>query len=65
MFRVFHRTWWVENAAWPNGLEPGCGDEHTIAKDVPNEDAARKIARAWNATHAPGRLSDKAEIEEQ
>ena len=59
-YRVFVRTWWARNPAWPNGLRPEPGRQRTIAKRC-TEDEARAIAKAWNATHSPGRLSRKAE----
>lgn len=62
-YNVFHRTWWVENPAWPKGLEPCLGKRHYLAEHVVYEDA-REIQKEWNDTHEPGRLSDKAEFEE-
>lgn len=62
-YRVFHRTWWRRG---PNGSRvPGAGKRHTIAARVGTEDEARAICRAWNASHDPGFLSDKAEYEER
>lgn len=26
LYDVFIRTWWKENPAWPNGLEPQAGE---------------------------------------
>lgn len=63
MYHVFHRTWWVENPSWPNGLEPGAGEKHTIGY-VDTEKGAREVCQEWNDEHDPGRLSDKAEYEE-
>ena len=60
-FKVFHRTGWTRNSAYPNGLEPSTGRKHTIAKCVETEAEARDIARVWNANHKAGKLSDKAE----
>ena len=60
---VFTRTFWKENADWPNGLEPAMGRKTYIARNVPEEEA-RAICKDWNATHKPGRLSRKAEYEE-
>jgi hypothetical protein len=66
MYRVFHRRWWRNNPAWPNGREPDGGAKKSIiARNVATEDEARAICAAWNATHKPGKLSDKAEYEEQ
>jgi len=60
-YDVFHRTWWRREA---NGhLEPEIGKRHYLQRHVTEEDAL-EIARQWNAKHAPGELSDKAEIEE-
>jgi hypothetical protein len=38
MYRVFKRTWWRENRAWPRGLEPHPGEKHYI-EDHEYEDA--------------------------
>lgn len=62
-YRVFHRTWWKRNPAWPNGLEPNLGRRTTIATGVPTEEQARAICRQWNATHPEGRYSRRAEYE--
>lgn len=64
MYRVFTRTWWVENPAWPNGREPGAGRKHTLAR-VETEAEARAVAKQYNDTHDPGFLSRKAEYEQQ
>lgn len=63
-FNVFHRTWWVENPAYPNGLEPGAGEKHYIGRHLLEEDA-RELCKEWNAAHDPGHLSDKAEYEKE
>ena len=63
-FQVFQRTWWKENADWPNGLEPEAGKRRRIGKPFATIDEARAECREWNATHKPGRYSRKAEIEE-
>ncbi len=65
MYRVFVRTWWKRNPAWPNGREPGTGRRRIIARNVTTEDEARAIAKRYNASHNPGFLSRKAEFEEQ
>ena len=62
-FRVFTRTWWAENEAWPNGVEPCAGMKRTIARNIASEDEARDIAQTWNAGHEAGRYSLKAEYE--
>jgi hypothetical protein len=64
MFRVFTRTWWRDNPAWPNGLEPCPGRKRTIGFRA-SEQEAQELARAYNETHKPGRLSRKAEYEER
>lgn len=61
-YNVFHRTWWIENAAWPNGREPGAGERHFLMKHV-SYGHARELCAEYNATHDPGPLSDKAEFE--
>jgi hypothetical protein len=63
-YTVFHRTWWIENPSWPNGLEPGAGRKHVIARNVSLEEAL-ELCREYNSTHKPGRLSRKAEFELQ
>jgi hypothetical protein len=65
MFTVFVRTWWKKNPEWPGGREPDSyGTRTIIAHRVKTEEEARTIARQYNATHAPGPLSRKAEFEE-
>lgn len=63
MFRTFTRTWWRENPAYPNGLEPHAG-KRTYHDDYDTEDEARAARREWNAKHKPGRYSRKMEFEE-
>jgi len=62
-YNVFHRTWWRNNPAWPDGLEPHPGAKTYLARHVTREDA-REIAKQYNDSHKPGRLSRKAEFEE-
>ena len=62
-YRVFTRTWWKNNPSWPNGLEPCPGRKHILAARV-TEEEARGMCETYNATHEPGRLSRKAEYEE-
>ena len=64
-YRVFTRTWWRNNPAWPNGLEPSPGRKTTLVSRVETEDEARRICQEHNRTHNPGRLSLKAEFEER
>lgn len=63
-YRVFTRTWWRENPAWPNGLEPCAGRKTTLAKRLATAEDALEITVQYNSTHPPGRLSRKAEYEE-
>ena len=61
-YDVFHRTWWKENPAWPDGLEPCPGKRTYLAQHVTYADS-QEIVAAYARTHSPGRLSRKAEIE--
>jgi hypothetical protein len=63
MFKVYVSNWWKENPDWPNGLEPDGTVRHTLKK-VGTEAEARAVCEEYNATHAPGRLSRKAEYTE-
>jgi hypothetical protein len=63
-YTVFTRTWWRHNPAWPNGLEPGAGRKTRIARNL-SEREAIKLCAEWNASHKPGKLSRKAEFEQQ
>ncbi len=65
MYRVFTRTWWTNNPSYPNDLEPSPGRKTTLRKNVKTEADARLICKDYNDTHNPGRLSRKAEYEEQ
>lgn len=59
MYKVFTRTWWKIN---PDGTRsPEAGRKFTIAT-VQTEAEARKICADWNASHAPGKRSRKAEF---
>jgi hypothetical protein len=64
-YNVFHRTWWkdAETPGWPNNLEPEVGRKTYLACGVPFGQA-HAICQEWNAAHAPGRYSRKAEYEE-
>ncbi len=61
-YNVFARTWWRENPAYPNGLEPHPGKRRYLARGVSYE-RARELCDQYNSTHKPGRLSHKAEFE--
>lgn len=64
-YRIFTRTWWKPNRAWPNGREPGAGrksyGKHPVVQTI---EEARAYCKRWNETHDPGPLSRKAEFEE-
>jgi hypothetical protein len=63
-YRVFTRTWWRSNPAWPQGREPGAGPRHY--RGHPQHctlEEAQRYCKNWNATHDPGKLSYKAEFE--
>lgn len=60
-YEVFHRTGWVDNPAWPNGREPGWGEETIIAESVETQTEAREICRVWNDENDAGRLGRRAE----
>ena len=62
-YNVFVRNWWKKNSAWPDGLEPDAGARKTYLAHGLSEDDARAMAKEYNATHKPGRLSRKAEYE--
>ena len=64
VYRAFTRTWWRNNPAWPNGLEPGAGRKTTIGRNLTADEALR-VCKHYNETHNPGRLSRKAEFERQ
>lgn len=67
-YRVFVRNWWrVAEPGSPfyPGLAPdGRARKTTLAARVATEEEAREVCRAYNAAHKPGRLSRKAEFEE-
>lgn len=62
-YDVFTRSWWRENPAYPNGLEPHAGNKRYRARNL-TEAEARAWCKEYNSTHNPGRLSYKAEYEE-
>jgi hypothetical protein len=61
-YNVFTRTWWRDNPAWPDGLEPHPGKRRYRARGVSRE-RALELCQQYNSTHKPGRLSRKAEFE--
>lgn len=62
-YKVFTRNWWINNPAFPNGLQPHMGRKTILRASVDTEDEARRICAEYNDTHKPGRLSRKAEYE--
>mgnify|MGYP003123771928 FL=1 len=70
-YSIFHREWWKENPAWPNGLEPCIGEPSKIG-EADTKAEAREMCRKWNAERKQRfggsafkrmeRLSDKAEF---
>ncbi len=65
-YHVFHRTWWKEatRPGWPNNLEPGAGEKHTIAVGCSWAEA-RAACDEWNANNERGRFGDRAEFLEE
>ena len=62
-YQLFTRTWWRENPAWPNGLEPCAGHKHKMGR-VATIEEARQACADYAKTHKPGRLSRKMEFED-
>lgn len=61
MYKVYVRNFYKPNASWPGGREP-CGNARKYnLGTVATEDEARAMCREYNTTHAPGKLSRKAE----
>ena len=63
MFQIYVSNWWKENPDWPNGLEPDGTDKRKLMKGS-TEAQAQAVCADYNSTHAPGRLSRKAEYTE-
>ncbi len=63
-YRIFTRTWWKENSDWPDGLEPAPGRKYCIGTAQNRADAI-ELCDQYNSSHDPGRLSKKAEFEEE
>jgi len=61
-YNVFTRTWWRNNPAYPNGLEPSPGRKRYLARGISYE-RARQLCHEYNSTHKPSPLSRKAEFE--
>ena len=71
VYDCFQRTWWKDNADWPNGLEPHAGRKNfyfknEIGKETHaffTEEEAVDFCKQWNDTHDAGRYSCKAEYQ--
>jgi len=67
MYRCFVRNWWrIESD--PNSMDfglrvPHAGRKTVFRKYVETEEEALQICKGYNKSHAPGRLSRKAEFE--
>jgi len=66
-YDVFHRTWWRWAKAGlfhqRRAKIPGAGRRTYIARGISFELACR-VAKEYNDSHEPGKLSRKAELEE-
>ena len=63
-YKVFTRTWWRANDAWPDGKEPHPGRKTTLERNCTYAEA-QETAQAYNRKHNPGKMSRKAEFEEE
>ena len=63
-YHAFSRTWWRSNPAWPGGREPGAGRKATLGRRL-TYDEARRLCEQYNSTHNPGKLSRKAEFQQE
>lgn len=62
MYIVFVRNWWrMENGR----LVPAPGARKTRIGAANGYEEAREIAQEYNRTHAPGKLSRKAEFTDE
>lgn len=67
-YRVFVRNWWKHarpGSHFYPGLEPDGGARKTTLGRGCTEAEAQRVARAYNDSHKPGRLSRKAEYERE
>ena len=71
VYDCFQRTWWKDNADWPNGLEPHAGEKDFYFKNAVGsvtiafytEEEAIQYCNEYNNTHDAGRYSNKAEYQ--
>jgi hypothetical protein len=66
-YNVFVRTWWraptAADGVWPDNRVPHLGKKTYLRRGLPNIDEARAVCAEYNRTHAPGKMSKKAEFE--
>ncbi len=64
-YNVFTRDFWkpATSPGWPGNREPNLGRKTYLEYGV-SWARARAICAAWNDTHDPGPMSNKAEFEE-
>lgn len=65
-YNVFTRDFWkpAESPGWPQNREPFAGAPKTYLAEEVSYARARAMCAAWNDTHEPGPMSNKAEFEE-
>lgn len=70
MYRIFWRTWWVDNPSWPGGREPGAGERHYVkgpmgyADDIETARCkCKELQKRRKWTPEQRRLSGKYEFE--
>lgn len=66
-WRVVITNWWKEAdpEIWPDGLEPDGTVQRVLQGGILTEQIARNLAKEWNRRNDPGRLSAKAEVEQE
>jgi len=47
-YQIFRRTWWKENPAWPDGLEPCPGRSRRLKERYDSEEEASAICQKLN-----------------
>jgi hypothetical protein len=57
-------TQWKPNPKWPDGREPHAGRRTTLRRNLSYTEA-RAMCQEWNAKHKPGKMSRKAEFDQQ
>lgn len=64
-YSVFTRNWWKENPSWPDGREPDGGAKRRYLAEGLSLGEAKAMAKQWNRENDPGKLSKKAEFEQE